>query len=270
MIKALLALLVNRNSRRRGSAVAATPPRTYQATPQARERDIQPVEELARASRAGVLTGFEPKVLREYHAPVSINAKGNAGFGLFQSGFDRSNVYNGQNGEVGFYKALCMTGLVDEVNSYWSVAMPAAGGAPGPDPQFHTDIDCVVVQGSTMYLIDLKYYASGDVTWHSADDRTLLCRDTQTGKRVGKPRKMSRNMAMAQDRFSKLFPQHRIVSYVVLIPTNSGIGNVQAGTAWPGRVPLITLPEMLERIRSAGSGYASADVDATLTALLKD
>lgn len=147
--------------------------------------------------------------------------------------------------------------------------MPGADGRAVADDKFSTDIDCVIVQGETIFLIDLKYYASGAVTWHS-EDEWLLCRDDATGKQVKKPRRMSRNMAMAQDRFPGILPGKRIASYVVLIPTNDGIGSVAPGTAWPGGIPLITLPEMLDRLRAGGVAHADAATDATFTGLLKE
>ncbi len=223
-----------------------------------------------RPSARGVLTGYEPRQLRDYQAPISVNAKGVAGLGLFASGFADTNVYNGQQGEMGFYKVLCMTDLVDRMSSYWSVAMPHKNGTPTPDPVFHTDVDCVIVQGRTMHLIDLKYFTSGDVTWFSEDSESLLCLDNQSGRLVGSPRKMSKNMAMALSRFTTLFPQHRVSAKVVLIPTNSGAAQVHPGTAWPGEVPLMNLTDLLDQLSAAERKVADASTDSMLTQLLKN
>lgn len=275
MLRNLLSLVA---SLRRTSKPTSYTPKSSDTTRPGRSSYRQPppapvpapaVDTIAKPTRNGEMTGFEPRTLLNYQAPLSINAKGNAGFGLFESGFSNQSVYSGQMGEVGFYKALCREDLVDRVSSYWSVAMPADGTVAVPDTKFATDIDCVIVQGDTMHLIDLKYYASGDVTWHSTDGTWLLCRDNATGKQVGKPRKMSRNMAMAGARFPRLFPEYTVRSCVVLIPTNSGMGKVTPGTAWPGDVPLITLTDMLNLLRAAPAGYASAKADAALTSLLK-
>lgn len=227
------------------------------------------LEAISRPSGKGRMTGFEPQALRPYHPPVSICAKGIAGLGLFESDFSRKNVYTGQLGEAGFYKALCRENIIDNFSSYWSVAMPALGGKPIPDQKFNTDIDCVIVQGDTIYLIDLKYYSSGAVTWY-AENEWLLCRDDKTGKQVKDPRKMSRNMEMAQNRFRDVFPGTNIELYVVLVPTNDGLGKVASGTMWPGAVPLITLPDMLARLRLGTIAHADASIDVALTALLKD
>jgi hypothetical protein len=227
-------------------------------------------ETLSRASRNGRMTGCEPRDLRTYQPPISINAKGVAGLGLFESGFSGQNVYSGQMGEMGFYKVLCRDQLIDRFSSYWSVAMPANGSLAIADAAFATDIDCVIVQGNDLYLLDLKYYLSGDVTWYSTDGTWLLCRDNTTGTQVGKPRKMSRNMAMAADRFPQIFPQHRVHSYVVLMPTNSGIGEIEPGTAWPGGVELIGITEMMAMLSASKAAFADAATDAALDGLLKE
>ena len=245
---------------------AGTPQRQYERSKPAPEVGVT----RARPSAKGRMTGFEPAKLRSYHAPISLHAQGLAGLGLFDSGFDSGNIYNGQRGEVGFYKALCLEDLIDDCSSYWSVAMPGDDGVARPDSKFQTDVDCIVVQGETMYLIDLKYYASGDVTWHTLDRQWLLCRDNATGEQVGKPRHMSRNMAMAQDRFQRIFPGLQIKSYVVLIPTQDGLGNIAPGTAWPGNVELINLPDILAVIRAGSAAFAEDTTQRKLLALIKD
>lgn len=250
-----------------GSPASASPARPA-SQPQA--VFVSPNGTQDRAGGSGEKTGYEPAVLQRYQAPISVNARGIAGMGLFESGFSSRQVYGGQLGEANFYKALCKAGLIDNLSSYWSVAMPAQGTSAVRDPRFQSDIDCVIVQGSDLYLIDLKYYASGDVTWAMQDEQTLLCIDNQSGNAIGKPRRMSRNMAMAQDRFASIFPTHRLLSYVVLIPTNAGIGKVSPGTVWPGSVPLVTLPKMLDMLRAGGRGLADAHTDAALRGLLKD
>jgi hypothetical protein len=225
---------------------------------------------LSKPSRNGRMTGCEPRTLHSYRPPVSINAKGVAGLGLFDSGFTGANVYSGQMGEMGFYKVLCRDELIDRFSSYWSVAMPADGRAAVADATFATDIDCVIVRGTDLYLLDLKYYTSGDVTWHSTDGTWLLCRDNSTGGQVGKPRKMSRNMAMAAQRFPTIFPGHRVHSYVVLMPTNAGIGDIHPGTVWPGGVELVSITEITTMLGTPGSAFADAATDAALCGLLKE
>lgn len=264
-----------RNTGRTGMPRTGTPRTgTNPGTHQRQYERPKPAPEVgatrARPLAKGRMTGFEPAKLRSYQAPVSLRAHGLAGLGLFDSDFDRASIYNGQRGEVGFYKALCLEDLIDDCSSYWSVAMPGDDGTARPDSKYQTDVDCIVVQGKTMYLIDLKYYASGDVTWHTRDGQWLLCRDNTTREQVGKPRHMSRNMAMAQDRFRRIFPGLQIQSYVVLIPTQDGLGDIAPGTAWPGNVELIDLPAMLAVIRAGGAGYADDATQQKLLALLKD
>lgn len=261
---------------RQSPRTVAKPHRSKQSSPSPQDAGGRGVgtpkpqlDTISRPSGKGRMTGFEPHELRSYHPPVSICAKGVAGLGLFEADFSSKNVYSGQLGETGFYKALCRENLIDNFSSYWSVAMPASGGKPIPDQKFNTDVDCVIVQGATIFVIDLKYYASGAVTWY-AENEWLLCRDDKTGQQVKDPRRMSRNMEMARSRFRELFPNAKIEPSVVLIPTNDGLGNVDAGTTFPGGVPLITLPDMIARLRSGAVAHAGPTIDEALTALLKD
>jgi hypothetical protein len=216
------------------------------------------------------MTGCEPRTLQSYRPPISINAKGVAGLGLFDSGFTGANVYSGQMGEMGFYKVLCRDELIDRFSSYWSVAMPADGRAAVADATFATDVDCVIVQGNDLYLLDLKYYSSGDVTWYTKDGTWLLCKDNSTGTQVGKPRKMSKNMSMAAQRFPKIFPGHRVHTYVVLMPTNAGIGEIEPGTSWPGGVELLSITQISTILSERTVAFADAATDAALDGLLKE
>lgn len=220
--------------------------------------------------RPGTLTGYEPNELRKVQAPISFNAYGVAGLGLHDSEFSSQNVYSGQMGEVNFYKALCIENLIDSFTSFWSVGMPRADGSGIRDTAFESDVDCVIVQGSSMYLIDLKYYVAGDFTWHSSNGTMLHARDNKTGQDLGKTRKMSRNMAMADARFKTTFPNLDIESYVVLLPTNQGVANIAPGTVWPGNVPLITVNEMIERLSGNHPEFADPAVLGILESLLKD
>ena len=227
-------------------------------------------ETLSKPSRNGRMTGCEPRTLQSYRPPISINAKGVAGLGLFDSGFTGANVYSGQMGEMGFYKVLCRDELIDRFSSYWSVAMPADGRAAVADATFATDVDCVIVQGNDLYLLDLKYYSSGDVTWYTQDGTWLLCKDNSTGTQVGKPRKMSKNMSMAAQRFPKIFPGHRVHTYVVLMPTNAGIGEIEPGTSWPGGVELLSITQISTILSERTVAFADAATDAALDGLLKE
>ncbi len=224
---------------------------------------------LPRATARGAMTGYEPRVLAGVPASISVNVRGAAGLGLFGAGFGDAQRHAGQRGEIGFYKALCVSGLVDAFTSYWSVALPASNLPVRPDPVFSTDIDCVVVSGTTLVLLDLKYYASGDVTWFSDDGAYLQCRDNPTGKTVQKPRRMSKNMKMADERFRRLFPGHTVRSRVVLIPTDQGLGSVAPGTVWPGGIPLVGLPELIDELRALAPTTLDLALDTTLRSLLK-
>ena len=252
-------------------------PRTTPYQPQAQrqqrpapEPEPQFAEILQRASKGGRMTGFEPREMAKYYPTFTTSAKGVAGLGLFGSDFSASSVYQGQVGETNFFKALSKTDLVDSYMSYWSVRLPAPNRPLRPDDKYTTDVDCVLVEGNTIHLIDLKNYASGAVTWHNEQESWLLCRDDVTGKQVGKPRKMSRNMAMALSRFQALFPTAEVTARVTLIPTNFGEATVEPGTCWPGDIPLETLSQTLDSLRIPHARDADHQIDAGLTSLLSE
>lgn len=215
-----------------------------------------------RATNPGTNTGYEPRYLENVAVPSGAtvrNMRNRPGQGLSNSGFNQENVATGQAGEVNFAKALAITsrsrqvnhtdfsqGILQGVHSFWSVAMPSEESIRERDPRFDTDIDCVLVSGNSILLVDTKFYKSGDVTYTSEGNR-LYCVDNATGSLVGKPKNMSRNMAMAQDRFHRHFPTMDVSSIVVLMPTDSGspqVGNV----FWPGGIPAMDINAALNQV----------------------
>lgn len=239
--------------------------------PEAPKPQFAPADIIKYASRPGKTTGFEPKVLVDYMPPISINVHGAAGFGLGGTRHMGSNqIFSGQMGEILFLKALTKEKIIDSFSSYWSVGMPEYTGSGNPDAKTQADVDCIIVHGNELWLIDLKYYSGGDLTWHTHDGTWLLCRDNKTGKQIGTPRKMSKNMAMAVSRFQRTFPNHSIRACVCLIPTDRGIGSIAAGTEWPGGVPFVPLTDVLANLRYAAPVKADPTTHRILQGLLKD
>ena len=90
---------------------------------------------------------------------------GKPGGGLLASTtLNRGNAVIGAKGEECFAKALKKHGILDQVDSFWSIAMPSKFGLT-PDAQLQTDIDCIITVGDTIFLIDVKMYQSGAVTY---------------------------------------------------------------------------------------------------------
>ena len=239
---------------------------SYQRPAPEPEPDVGEI--IARPTRRGRPSEYEPKKLEHYHPTFAASAVGVAGLGLFDSSFGEGQVHRGRLGELDFYKVLCKTDLIDAYRSFWSVPLPEATMPIRADQKYTTDVDCILLRGNTIHLIDLKYYTSGAVTWHSSGETWLLCRDDATGKQVGKPRKMSRNMDMAVQRFRSLFPHADVRACVTLIPTNFGESSVTPGTCWPGGIPLRTLTQTLEDLRAAGEETPDPAIDRALLTLM--
>lgn len=239
-----------------------------------------------RASGKGRMTGFEPYHLDNIAIPSTPFMRGVPGVGLSSAAhMSNYSIKTGQMGETNFAKALSVlnldnsrdysgnsTGILDHINSFWSIAMPSEMSSHKADKVFNTDIDCVIVSGNNIFLIDTKFYSSGNVTYTSNGNQ-LYCIDNSTGNMVKQPREMTRNMAMAMDRFAKHYPKMNVQAYVVLMPTNSGSANI-SNVFWPGNIPAVTVDQMTEIVRNAAATSGTKVLDhrtiSDLISLQKD
>lgn len=214
---------------------------------------------ISKASRAGVMTGYEPRRLEHIRNVYSPRMFGTPGAGLSSaSHMSTESISLGQRGEMNFAKALMITdhqgtikydsrdGLLDDVYTFWSVAMPSPWRPYERDEYLTTDIDVVIVSGEYMVLVDTKFYVSGDVTYTNYADR-LYCHDNQTGEQIGSYRDMSKNMEIAVERFTEHYPEMTVMALVVMMPTDNGAA-VLNDVCWPGDIPAVTLNEALRRI----------------------
>lgn len=199
-------------------------------------------------------TGYEPQKIQGWAIPSGHNVFGTPGAGLSNSGFNQTQVELGQKGEEAFAKVLGKTGLINNFDSFWSVAMPSRNTMT-PDRKLSTDIDCILAFDNTILLVDTKYYKGGDVTYQSVGDR-LHCFDS-TGNLVSPPTRMTRNMEAAYDRMSTHFPNHQIYAFVVFIPTERGAPGLN-NVVWPGNIPGVSLVDLISYLESSTStGYRS-------------
>lgn len=207
-----------------------------------RTLDYHRLPTISKASNDGKMTGFEPQILENYFLNQFELMFGEPGKGLSASNFDNKMIQLGQEGELNFAKSLQKKNLLNRLVTFWSVHNLGIG-----DEKIPADVDCVIVSGNTIWLIDLKLYASGDVIYRS-DRKFLYTIDVTTGSLVGKPKKMSHNMKFAQEKFSKKFENllryFKLETRVVLMPTKKGAGQIDK-VYWPGNIPAITLEDML-------------------------
>ncbi|WIE64240.1 nuclease-related domain-containing protein [Curtobacterium sp. MCLR17_036] len=255
-----------------------------------RERELDHVARVerdrkwaARPSGDGERTGYEPSELVDVEIGPNPWMYGDPGAGLGGSGFDERAIERGREGEVNFARVLEQRGLLGRFATFWSVHMPDEG--VGASKQLQTDIDCVVVTGSSIWLVDVKNYDQGGVRWtverEDAQGRssvpTLIAIDLQTEGAVGHPRKMSGNMKLARERFDRkmrnLGIRTALKPVVVMMPRDNGLGRVQ-DVSWPGDVPAAGLPDLLRWLEDEPD-FVPSDENAELlvpilSALLKD
>lgn len=200
-------------------------------------------------SAQGRFTGLEPSALTAVELPALANLYGSPGAGLSGSGFGADKIAKGQDGELNFARALQHTGQLDRFATFWSVHMPDE--AVGASTTYSSDIDCVVVTGRSIYLLDMKNYTQGDVTWIMEDDALRLI-DNPTGGYIGKARSMSRNMELAADRVQKKFRAlgvgHEVRARVVFMPTDNGIGTIAPDVLWPGGISAENLDRTINEL----------------------
>ena len=161
-----------------------------------------PVLRLGSASENGRITGLEPSALASRPVPRTPTMIGEPGSSLHSmestdhsGSMGKEAVSLGVKGEENFARVLAATGYLHRFGTIWSVPVPDQERAYTLGP-FNTDIDCVLATGSTIFLIDLKNYKSGNVRYY-AQGADLYCEDVPTGKLIGEVKTMSHNMQMA-------------------------------------------------------------------------
>lgn len=249
---------------------AYTPPPSYGglAVPPGRSA-AQP--KLSKATEQGTMTGFEPRELDRLQLQVSPWIAGNPGYGLDASGFEESSIRMGQAGERNFAKALQKTGLIDKFQSFWSASVPDRSALIA-SLTHDSDIDCILFNGHTVYLVDLKNYKGGNVTY-AMENGGLVCKDNATGQYVETSSKLSQNMSMALDLMKTHLAStpYRVEARVVFMPTNSGIGRIN-GVYWPGHIRAVYLPDFLAELEKSADFDTSRDhswLSSRLASLVK-
>lgn len=202
-------------------------------------------EYVERATRNGVITGYEPRALESLPLPKTLNMHGEPGAALLEAeDLSEVNTQLGFIGEQNFAKALAKAGVLNRFETYWSVPVPDVESfQPGP---YGTDIDCVLISRDAVYLIDLKNYKSGDVLYYSYENQ-LYCEDLATGKQVGRIKTMTRNMELAAKAYRNKFRDVPIYPVVVFMPTDKGEGFIN-NVRWPGNIPADTLSNFISVI----------------------
>lgn len=245
-----------------GSA-AGSRPSGGRLAPAVRSTPAPVVPRTEKVTNPGRITGYEPRALDDIALPTPGDhplMEGSPGSGLSSSGFDAKAIELGQAGETNFAKALSLSGALDKYATFWSVNRPDWDGNHSG-----ADVDCIILTASTLWLLDMKFYKGGDATYKTYGN-TLHLYDTATGHEVGAPKKMSRNMEIADDIFShhlvrdRWSAQHKVTvqSRVLLIPTNAGAPTIDSNARWTGGIRIENLDEFLNRLNNQ-SAFDPAD-----------
>lgn len=190
-----------------------------------------------------------PRTLETVPEPMTPNMYGKPGKSLATArGMSAANASAGALGERNFAKILAVEGLINRCVSLWSVKMPGKIGFSA-DPVLNTDIDCILFYDNTVLLLDMKLYTGGDITYHSTS-AGLMRVDNQTGQTAGAPIKMSQNMQIAHERFTRLYPRQAVYAMVVFIPTDRGSATLN-NVVWPGNIPAVNLDEMISYLHDS-------------------
>jgi hypothetical protein len=246
-----------------------------------REREVVHEQRLQRQLNArsapsapGRMTGLEPIHIVAAPLPAVPFLFGSPGADLHGAHVTADTAAEGNGGELNFARAMAQTGMLARFATFWSVHMPDEKSNTRQSTR--ADIDCVVVTGRSIILLDVKNYEQGDVTWLINHGELHLI-DNPTGGYVGGPRRMSRNIEFARTRmranFDGLGLPHVVDTRVVMMPTDNGMGRID-GLRWTGDIPVEALDETLALLSQEPnfdpSDKASEYIVRVLRGLVKD
>lgn len=201
------------------------------------------------ASAPGRMTGFEPSVLAAVELLEQPLRHGEPGLGLETMRGRADLVAKGREGERNLAKALQQLGLLDRFAIFWSLQMPSE--TRGAHDRNRGDIDCVIVTGKRILVLDAKALEQGDVT-RTTEGRWLYRRDNATGHDIGRPTELkSAHFRAATDalhaQLQRAGAKQRVVAAVVLMPDDAGLGYADRAF-WPGGIPAWDLLQLLDEL----------------------
>lgn len=185
------------------------------------------------------------------------NAHGVPGAGLnhdeVKASMGQQNVQAGIRGEESLAAALIHYGVLNNpnVHVFFSVANP--GDATG-----NTDIDCVIVDGRNVYLLDAKYWAGTGVL-HKVGDHTLGAE--------GKQWSLSRSMPWALSAVGKR-NLGQVSAHILLTRTLQGTLGIAEGCDIDTTIHVTTVDQWFST-HTFTATYDNRIAISTLTGLLK-
>jgi len=250
-----------RISEARKNAEAAA---TREAKRSVRPDSERPVyaERVYTATSNGKITGFEPRNLASTPVPTGPFMHGKPG-GSINEEIKNDPDSVGALGDENFAKALQKTHLLNRFFTVWSKPTPDLRTGFGNAYGWTTD--CVLATETTLYVIDLKFYKSGNVRYHTFNN-LLYCEDIPTGKEVGGAKYMTQGIQKAAEAVKRHHPEANVVPIVVFMPTDKGEA-VLDDVYWPGNIPAVNLTDFLKSLENQGDfdrSYSNPQAKAAL------
>lgn len=154
-------------------------------------------------------------------------------------------------GEESLACALRHYGILDDpdVDVFLSCRNPG-------DESGRTDVDCIVLKGRVMWLLDAKHYrpSSPGLTIHPSPDGAEAGRAIDLPVRNGWGRTVrtyhaSGNMSWATDSLRRILPHLTVRPGVLLCRTGGGVYGVARRVMFPGHIPVRQADRWLPRLR---------------------
>lgn len=208
----------------------------------------------------GRMSGYEPQALKGQRVATGGLVHGKPAEGLDSARFSKKSKKIGREGEKLFSRALKKDKLTYLVHSFWSVKVPNSKTFQ-KSAKNKADIDCVLLFADTLILVDVKYYSSGDGYYKTLDrGKKLGFYDKRNNNQIGPARVMSDNMERATEIFRKRFPEYRIYSFVVFMPTSKGEAELRDVT-WPGGIEALYYSSFKRRLAALIRGAKARKKD---------
>lgn len=225
--------------------------RPYKApAPKGRGFNFEAMEDPLRSwddTGSGIITGYEPSVFKSIPLERTPLMFGSPGIGRVWQGFESPQVIMNRFGALNFAKALQMEALNCKFAFFWSVHIP--GDPFGYTQDLESDVDCIIVTGSSVFLVDIKNYEQGNVSWHESngyvvmEDRSMLI---EPAIQLEMTMSMQHATEIVLDKLNNEKIPNWVTPRIVFMPRTYGIGDIRA--TWPGDSLALGLPDMLKEL----------------------
>ena len=169
---------------------------------------------------------------------------------------DAATAKIGLLGEQRLAKMFDRFGVLDTWESYWSVHMFTAAGKR--DTDFQTDIDCVLVAGNVVLLVDAKNYRAAGYFNYSQVQAVEASKNEGQWSVNGdmrRPLELKRNMLMAYTRVVEICPPNAIViPCVAFTPNTFGHPHVKS-LRFPGCIQAIAALDLSTKLAALAPEY---------------